>query len=322
MDISIDPLVSVCMFAYNHESYIQKAIEGVLMQQCKFKYELVVGEDASKDNTRKIIQQFQHQYPNILKPLYRERNIGMISNWRDTMQSCNGKYIALLDGDDYWTDPYKLQKQIEFLETNEDYGLVHGDINFYYDETGKWKLNANRGLKNNNHIQNKDTLFTYLIDGSYKIFTATVLFRKELLNNRKPDALDFLMEDTPMWLDFSQMTKFKYFDEVFAVYRISSDSASRPKKIKQLSRFYLSKTEMRIYYSKKHEYPIITSLGKRYNNALLNYMIYDKDYKEMYPLVNGSIIERFKYRAIKINIIREFIRRYLKFRYRVGALLR
>jgi len=118
-------------------------------------------------------------------------------------------------GDDYWTDPYKLQKQVDFLEENEEYGVVHGDSHFYIQTTQKWQYNANKFLSNAYEIKDKRELFNRLVNADYKIRTATVLFRKILLDKRKPNEKEFLMGDTPMWLDFSQITKFKYIDEVF-----------------------------------------------------------------------------------------------------------
>src|SRR5690554_5301571 len=120
------PLVSVWMITYNHEQYIKQAIEGVLMQQTTFRIELVIGEDCSTDNTANIIREYEQKNPGLIKARYNNQNIGMIPNMIKTLEECNGKYIALCEGDDFWTDPFKLQKQVDFLETHLDYtGAAH-----------------------------------------------------------------------------------------------------------------------------------------------------------------------------------------------------
>jgi len=111
------------MITYNHERYISEAIDGILMQECDFEYELVIGEDYSTDNTRKICEQYAAKYPNKIKLLQSVNNWGMNSNFIRTVKECNSKYIALCEGDDYWTDPLKLQKQVDFLEKNKEYSL-------------------------------------------------------------------------------------------------------------------------------------------------------------------------------------------------------
>jgi len=120
------PLVSVLMITYNHELYIGQAIEGVLMQRVDFKLELVIGEDCSLDSTRAICERYAEHHPGKIRLLSSERNHGMMPNFLRTLKACNGKYIATCEGDDYWTDPLKLQKQVDFLERNKKFsGVFH-----------------------------------------------------------------------------------------------------------------------------------------------------------------------------------------------------
>src|SRR5690606_12973983 len=155
------------------------------------------------------------------------------------------------------------------------YGLTHGNCNFYYQDKNVLEKNVNKNLSNALPIYSKKELFMRLIDSNYKVRTASVLFRRELLSIRPPNSKHFLMGDTPMWLDFSQVMKFKYFEEVFAIYRIIPESASRSSdKIKTL-KFSMSMAEMRIYYCFKYKYAINEKLQKRYNDALLTYKLFD-----------------------------------------------
>lgn len=292
------------MITYNHAPFIAQAIEGILMQKCNFSIELVIGEDNSTDNTAAIITEYTIKYPEIIKARLNNPNLGLMPNFIKTLKECTGKYIALCEGDDYWTDPYKLQKQVDFLEANPEYGLVHGDCDFYYQEKDKWEFNANKNLSNSKEIVDREELFCRLIDADYKIRTATVLFKKDLLEKKPLKNMQFAMGDTPMWLDFSQLTKFKYFNKVLAVYRISSNSASRSANKRKRFRFTLSMAEMRIYYSEKYNYPIHDKLKVRYNKSLLNYKLYDKQYNESYPLFNPTCYQSFKLKNIKFDFFR------------------
>ena len=126
---SMPVLVSVAMIAYNVDRYISEAIESVLMQKTKFPFELIIGEDFSTDNTLQIVLEYQKKYPKIIRVLVREKNLGLTPNSVDTQNHCLGKYIALLDGDDYWTDEHKLQKQIDVLENHSEYsGCAHQSL--------------------------------------------------------------------------------------------------------------------------------------------------------------------------------------------------
>ncbi|WEK21280.1 MAG: glycosyltransferase [Candidatus Pedobacter colombiensis] len=114
-------IVSVCCITYNHEKYIAAAIESFLMQETEFRYEILIGDDCSTDNTRKIIEMYCERYPGRIRLISPSRNLGGIRNQIALVNRANGKYIAMCDGDDFWTDPFKLQKQVDFLEANPDY---------------------------------------------------------------------------------------------------------------------------------------------------------------------------------------------------------
>ncbi len=113
--------VSICCITYNHEPYIAQAIEGFLMQKTSFNVEIIIGEDFSTDRTREIIDSYVKKYPDRINLITSNMNIGGINNFLRVNERVTGKYIALCDGDDYWTDPLKLQKQVDFLEKSEDY---------------------------------------------------------------------------------------------------------------------------------------------------------------------------------------------------------
>jgi len=116
------PLLSVIFITYNHEKYVKKALMSVLNQKTNFDFEVIVGEDCSTDSTREILTEIYNQYPDKVKLLFREKNLGRPTlNVYQTTMECRGKYLAYLEGDDYWTDEYKLQKQVDFLESHPEY---------------------------------------------------------------------------------------------------------------------------------------------------------------------------------------------------------
>lgn len=116
-----DIMVSICCITYNHEKYIAQAIDSFLMQDCNFKFEIIIGEDHSTDNTKNILEYYQRKHPDIVHVVTADVNVGSIKNQLRTMNKARGKYIAMCDGDDFWTDAFKLQKQVDFLESHPEY---------------------------------------------------------------------------------------------------------------------------------------------------------------------------------------------------------
>lgn len=129
------PLLSIVTITYNHEPFIAQTIEGVLMQQVNFPIEFIIAEDCSTDGTRAICQQYADQCPELIRLITSESNVGAIANERRAMLAARGKYIAFCEGDDYWTDPLKLQKQVDFLEAHPAYSVTFHRCKHYNVET-------------------------------------------------------------------------------------------------------------------------------------------------------------------------------------------
>lgn len=207
------PLVSVFMMAYNHEKYISEAIDGVLMQKTNFDFDIVIGEDCSTDNTRQIILDYQKKYPGKFKLLLHENNIGAIANQLDVFSSCTGKYIAMCEGDDYWTDPYKLQKQVDFLEANEDYVICFHNVQIKLEKEGRFVDDFIT------HDVPDTTDINDLLNENY-IHTPSVLLRRN-----EQTIYDFQsmppipMGDYPLYLMTARYGKIKKLSEIMAVYR-------------------------------------------------------------------------------------------------------
>ena len=130
--------VSVAITTYNHEKYIAQCIESALMQKSDFKYEIIIGEDCSTDNTRKICREYKKRYPEIIRLIEHKENVGLRKNNYSVWSSAKGKYIAYLEGDDFWTNENKLQIQVDFLEQNPEF-MGSGHQTFLYFENNPAK---------------------------------------------------------------------------------------------------------------------------------------------------------------------------------------
>jgi glycosyltransferase involved in cell wall biosynthesis len=150
-------MVSVAVITYRHEEYIRQALDSILMQETNFNYEIVIGEDASPDSTREILLEYKERYPDIIKLILHTHNIGASRNSYEVKKECLGKYVALLEGDDFWTDKNKLQKQVDLLEQNPRWvGIAHNHYSVKNDGTNPVvtlkKRQVNREYKLQNYL--------------------------------------------------------------------------------------------------------------------------------------------------------------------------
>ena len=240
------------MVTYNHEKYISQAIESVLMQKTNFPFQLIIGEDCSTDGTRDIVKKYAEAYPDKIKTILNPHNIGPLRNAEQVFKACTGKYIAMLEGDDYWTDPYKLQKQVDFLEANPDHGLVHTKYDVLIDKTGKRILNQH--ARQSDHIPQGD-VYEQLLYSNF-IATCTVCFRRDLFE--KYVDYEFVIKQNVMpgdyyiWLEIAQHSKVAYINESIAIRRVLEGSASNSKDPQKLYDFFLSAWKIKQYFLEKY----------------------------------------------------------------------
>lgn len=265
------PLVSTRTMTFNHENYIVECIEGLLMQKTNFPVQLLIHDDASTDNTSKIIQEYANKYPNIIKAYFQKENTYKLkSNYQKFKNSrkeffswITGKYIALCEGDDYWTDPLKLQKQVDFLETNEEFVVCCHNAKIVDDEG----------------ILLQDKKLSYL--NTDKVYTATelkkgaFLLTLSMVYKNMPEILDEIKKikklknvisgDTLLISILGKFGKGFYMEDIQpAVYRVHDGGIWSTKK-KDAKFFYLSRLglfqallilhqndyEIQYYFSKK-----------------------------------------------------------------------
>jgi glycosyltransferase involved in cell wall biosynthesis len=190
-------IVSVCMLAYNHEKYIREAIDGVLMQKTSFPVQLVIGEDYSKDGTRIICEEYASKNPGIIRLLPSDKNHGMVPNFIRTLKACDGRYVALCEGDDYWIDPYKLQSQVDFMEKKPEYVICYGDSQPFNE---KGLLDHDFGGAR------KDLSSEELMKGT-PIFTHTTLFRN-VVKQMPPEFTELISnERMQVWMSCWSMRR-------------------------------------------------------------------------------------------------------------------
>lgn len=212
----IEKKISVFVITYNHEKYIGETLEGILKQHVNAEFEIVVGDDFSKDNSRSIILDYAIKYPGKFKLLFYPKNVKAAINQIWVLKNCSGKYIAMCEGDDYWTDPLKLQKQVDFLEANEDYAICFHRI-FELAE-GKEPELSNL----NSEVEEK----TYTIDDLAKynfIHTPSVVFRNGLIREFPSWFKDSPVGDYVLHMLNAAHGKIMYLPKPMAVYRRHSD---------------------------------------------------------------------------------------------------
>lgn len=212
------PLVSICSITYNHAPYIRQCLDGFLMQKTKFRYEIIIHDDASTDGTTEIIKEYAEKHPDLITPISQKENqyskgIGGMYP-RFCFPHAKGKYIALCEGDDYWTDPLKLQKQVDFLETNPDYVMCSHRFKQYMQKEGIYKDDW-YGVISDSIVYDLDTL----IHGGWYHHPLSVMFRSDKLNLQEYARYPYSM-DAVLFFHLLKKGPGIMLNEDMAVYRI------------------------------------------------------------------------------------------------------
>lgn len=290
-------VISIIIPTYNHEQYIQQAIESALNQECSYSYEILIGDDCSTDRTKEICQYYT-KHPGI-QLLSHQQNLGLINNYRSLFSASNGDYIAILEGDDFW-EKNKLAEQIAYLEAHPNYGFIHSNAYLLFE-------NGNKTLLHDNPLTPRE--YTYKeIFTSNRIAAVTVCFRKELLQYTDLDrfeSLGFKTIDLPLWLEFAQHVKLAYIDKPLATYRITANAISNNRSIIKRTEFETSNRSILEYYSQKFPTP---GIDQRF--------ILEKFYVKMYYsiLYYGTFADMKIFSGVDIPLAR-FKRLAIKSRY-------
>lgn len=208
------PKLSIVCVSYNQENYIKQAIEGFLTQQTKFDFEIIISDDASNDSTPSIITKFAKENPHIIRHVLRKQNLGIQKNFAETLRLARGKYIAICEGDDFWTDVNKLQKQVDFLESHPKYGLCFHPVRvFFENEEEKDSVFPTRS----ENFSTRDLLSENFIQ------TNSVVYRRQ--KDYSNLATNVMPYDWYLHLYHTQFGKIGFINEIMASYRRHNDGA-------------------------------------------------------------------------------------------------
>ena len=281
------PLVSVCTLAYNHEPYIRECLDGILMQKTNFAFELLIHDDASTDGTADIIREYEAKYPDIIKPIYQTENQyskGVKVSLTYQYPRAKGKYIALCEGDDYWTDPLKLQKQVDFMEANPDCSLCCHHMNIYSEFEKKYEISKQPYII----LENESGAFfsnNERIKGWF-VVTLTTLFRKDKLLSVMDNLSRYTQSvDLHLFYNLLKDSKGYYFRDTMAtrrknsggVYAGASFKEKKNKDLKWWGELYKYDKDLytigmyiqiidKYYYEIREKYGLLKALKFLYNN--------------------------------------------------------
>lgn len=214
-------LVSIYCATYNHSKYIRQCLDSFLMQKTNFEFEIIIHDDSSTDETTDIIREYEQNFPDIVKPVYQIQN--QFSRGKNIFKNfvsprINGKYIAICEGDDYWTDENKLQKQVDFLEANPDYTVCFHRVKKIYEP----KIHEDEIFPDDNTIKNIGEFnFKNLLKTNF-IHTNSVMFRWKAVENDVQKIPDNITPgDWFLNLFFASKGKIKFLNEIMSVYRVN-----------------------------------------------------------------------------------------------------
>jgi glycosyltransferase involved in cell wall biosynthesis len=240
------PLVSVCITAFNVDEYIDKCIDSILKQEVDFDYEIVIGEDFSRDNTREILKGYEIKYPEKLRVIYNERNLGMMPNFINTIESAKGQFIAIMDGDDIWINNKKLKSQVDFLLMNCDFSLCFHDAIICDKDLSKIIKYSEKYSKRFLHYNKHNTLEDIIKWRGILSGTSTIVFRKSF--DRFPKWTMHLGGlESMIFILMLKYGKYHYIDETMSIYR--SYSYSTDKSLSKINKALRDIKDYYIYYT-------------------------------------------------------------------------
>ncbi|WP_257984515.1 glycosyltransferase family 2 protein [Neobacillus cucumis] len=265
-------LVSISCTTYNHEDYVTDAIESFLMQKTNFDFEILIHDDASTDGTSSIIKEFEEKYPDIIKPIYQTENQHLkgIKASGINVKRAKGKYLAVCEGDDYWTDPYKLQKQVDYMESHPECSLcVHAG---YVVSASNKEIQRYSRPNKINKIYTAEEIIEF---GGGLFLTNSMLYRTELDRNRPGFFEKAPVGDYPLAINLALQGTVYYMDELMSAYRVGdsgswtvSSFSTIDNKIKHFDQISIMLNRINQYTNLQYQH-VITRTKKRIQFYLL-----------------------------------------------------
>lgn len=287
-------MVSILCLAYNHEKYIKDALDSFINQKVNFKYEIIINDDCSTDSTAQIIKEYAERYPQIIKPIFQKKN--QYSKHRRMlidilMPQANGKYFAICEGDDYWTDTNKLQKQFDFMEANDEYSMCV--TNAIIVDNNKNKVGEINTVDNNMTLTCED----FILGGGEYVATNSIFSRMKYIEQLPGYFNNFSMDY--LWQIFlSSIGKTYCFKEQMSAYRINTGSSWTDKIINDESKNIRINKEIVKKLKEINEYT-----NGKYNDAI-NRKIIELEFNIYYLENNFEMIKQEPYLSYKNNLPR------------------
>lgn len=270
--------VSVCITTYNLEKYICQTLDSILSQKTNFDFEILIGDDASSDSTSKILKDYEAKYPNKIKLVLHERNIGVNRNDYSLISVAQGEYIAWCDGDDYWIDDNKLQEQADILDKNSEYSGVHSWWRDYIEEENSYRDTKQIQYEWEKQRLGKQYAENILLRRSSGTRFSSLMFRanilKDFLNEHGDEYLKVLhkQNDLAYFCILGAWGPFYLQKKITTVYRIRKESLSMTESEAKRINYYYSLVHLLSYLTRIYDIDI------------------DSTYKIMHPTVNACIL--------------------------------
>lgn len=316
------PLVSVSMVTYNQREYIERTIESILNQRTDFPFEIVIGEDCSTDGTREIVLEYAEKFPDIIKAITSERNVGFHENAYRTSMACSGKYIAWCDGDDYWHRMDKLQIQADYLERHPECGLVHSDQDRLFEE---------HGIQIKSFFEAMDSVppesFSVLSGWKgYNILTCTAMAHtaavQEIIDGEALyRGVDYIGgTDIPMFIEISMNSSVHYIPQSLATYVVRQSSACHFTDIRKQVEFTKSVTGCYLHLARKYNVQDEVEVLEREDARIrLNHAMWHRDIaaaKELRQAYQFDARQRLVYMATQSAVLGHVLKTLITLRNR------
>ncbi len=324
LNLDSNYLVDILMPTYNHEKFISEAIQSVVKQECTFAYRLIIGDDHSNDGTNKICKDFAEKLPEKICLISQKNNIGMAANYKFLFQTSKAKYVAILEGDDYWTDMHKLQKQVDILENNSDIGLVHTNYYSLYENEQKKKGHLFETIE-----QNSGNVIGPTHTATININPLTSCFRADLA--KQYVDFDFIISnklltvDVFLWAEICRRSQVAYIDQVTGVYRVHSAAITGNRNIEAIEKF--SKTSHKLVNYLMDKYEASKDVRDNFNselkfNLIYHYLLANHMDKARMELQNIKVIKTYRQKMIYLSArykILHFLVHTMAYCYQVGS---
>ncbi len=298
------PNVSILVTCHNFEKYIAQCLDSILTQETNYTYIILVADDASTDDSQKIIQRYAKQYPDKIISLLRKKNLGLIENYCDAIERLNSEFYACCNGDDFWHNPHKLQIQIEYLKSHPDVALVHTDQNVLIDSSGVVQHSSRNPPPSGN-------IFLNLLNKNF-ICTSTVCTRlsqlKESIKSAGFSSNKWELDDYPTWLAMAISNKIDYLPHPTCTYRIRHGSISRELRSQKRHLRRYQSWKMKRWFLKENNIPHPEGILKYYDIPFA-YFLKEKRWRELATLLQMPDV---KFQKLKYQIFATVLKSYLE----------